>query len=493
MLLLALSLATPTFAQSTEEDLGKYWALRDRLTSDFLIQGTARGESIPATVRTDFVSLLKWADGTVQLGWYIGVLATEHNLLSDGTTWPGYDEGNATALDDGLQELHDALFALERLDSEGELAFLWPCDNAGQLDGFFIRDDVPMSFSDQLAGIDLVLSDYADIALYNKEMSQDQVYHLLLGLALVKHLVPPGTMVDGRDLNAWAIELADRIVAHVVTVNNWQIWNPACNKLVDRGPDTRGYAGGLNKAIEFISGTTYLLPVLNGWSLMDSPLNPAYLNTDNLHMTMVLAAVGEGYGLDTLDVLMALAPLQEWYLYPLAYAAMHDATAHPDWAAIEGDLDAYAAFALGQLPAGDEPMSPRPFTAPHGWTSMNRYIRPLEDHYDGGTGTEGQSYHGLDYLLLHNLYYTVSPGLWGIDAPEDTGTTDTGTTVTAPTTDTATTEPGPDDPVEPSANNRAGEKGGCSCQTSSGAVGFWFLPLLVGELARRRGTRVLAR
>jgi MYXO-CTERM domain-containing protein len=56
----------------------------------------------------------------------------------------------------------------------------------------------------------------------------------------------------------------------------------------------------------------------------------------------------------------------------------------------------------------------------HGWTTENRYIRPLASHYAGGDGSDGQAYHGLDFQLLHNLYYLVTPSAWDLGGAGDT-------------------------------------------------------------------------
>src|SRR5688572_2894446 len=56
-------------------------------------------------------------------------------------------------------------------------------------------------------------------------MSQDQVYHLMVGLALIKRFVPPQIAVKGRALRAWAIEQGQRIGEHFAK-GLWVIKNP---------------------------------------------------------------------------------------------------------------------------------------------------------------------------------------------------------------------------------------------------------------------------
>jgi len=88
------------------------------------------------------------------------------------------------------EELYDALAALERLDNVANAAFPDPCTTTPALDGFFIRDDVPADFASHFPGITTIQSDFIDPTLTNKEESQDQVYHVQHGLALVVALVP---------------------------------------------------------------------------------------------------------------------------------------------------------------------------------------------------------------------------------------------------------------------------------------------------------------
>lgn len=422
-----LLLSTSAFAQSTSADLDKYWALRDRLDDEFMVQGAAAGDSIPATYRLDVAGLAVWSDATVRVGWYLGVLATEHALLADPIRYPGFDDGRAGSLATTDQALGDALAALERLDNRAEPSFPFPlCLNvARSTNGFFIRDDVPSSFAGQLPGTTAVLSDGSDLLYTNKEESQDQAYHLLIGLSLVAHLVPAGTVIDGRDLQADAVAQASRIARHLAA-NSWTIRNPACNKDVERGADTIGYAVGIRKAIAFISGGAVNLTVPTAgtiaWPTLRSPLNPAYINTDNLHMAMAVIAIGDGYGADTLDVLVDLANLQHWTAYPLLEEVLHGPSV-TDWSSHRAALVTAARDALDELPAGVFPSSPTGGPpAVHGWTTSHRYLRPDSEQYSGGSGTWGQRYPGLDCMLLHDLVYLADPTAWtpvwaGFDAP----------------------------------------------------------------------------
>src|SRR5262249_22989230 len=150
-------------------------------------------------------------DSTIYLGWYIGTLASEYEMLSHPSQYPGADGGKPDAANATLDELYDALAAMERLDFVADAAFPDPCTTTPTLNGFFVRDDVPATSHQTFPPLTQTLSDFIDPVLTNKEMSQDQVYHVMIGLALAKRFVPASVSVHGKALRAWAIEQAQRI------------------------------------------------------------------------------------------------------------------------------------------------------------------------------------------------------------------------------------------------------------------------------------------
>ena len=115
--LVALTIAlssSSAAAQSTQDNLDKYWRLRTRLTTEFLSVGPAQGQSQPAQERHEGQSFIKFGDTTLVLGWYIGVLATEYELVRQPGRFPGADRANATQVNSTLAELYYALLAMER-------------------------------------------------------------------------------------------------------------------------------------------------------------------------------------------------------------------------------------------------------------------------------------------------------------------------------------------------------------------------------------------
>jgi MYXO-CTERM domain-containing protein len=473
--LLLLLASTLGHADTTTQNLDKYRSLRQRLNSEFVSVGSARGQSQPAPERMDNLALMKWGDGTIALGFYIGMLATEHYILSHPAQFPGAASA-ALDIDTTREELYFALLALERLDRDADAAFPSPCTTTPALNGFFLRDDVPADFHARFPGITTIQSDFIDPTLTNKEESQDQVYHVQHGLALVVALVPASVSVQGKALRAWAIEQAQRITKHF-TKGDWIIRNPACaNRAVNRGENATGYSYGETLAAAYITDGAYTPTTSafwqNIWSTLRQPSNPAYDDEDNLHMALAIMAVGDGYAADTPQVLATLAATQDWPLYPLLHRVLHPDAA--GFCTTASSVNPRARVMLDELTLQTEPSCPGPSgPAPHGFTTHNRFIRGKSQAYVGPTGCEGIRYHGLDYMLLHNLYAIATPGTWNgnPDADPCAPVAPDG----APVLD-ADAGIDMDEPKDPPA-------GGCGCQTRSGTG--WLLLLLVALLLLR--------
>jgi MYXO-CTERM domain-containing protein len=485
---LAITLASSSVhAQTTQQNLGKYHQLRERLLTEFTEVGGAPGQSQPADVRDDGEGFIKWADSTIRLGWYLGVLATEHHLYTNPAHFPG---AAPTGPEATLDELYYALLALERLDQVADASFPPPCTSTPALNGFFIRDDVPDGFHTKFPPLHTTYSDFVDPVLTNKEMSQDQVYHLLLGLALVKRFVAGGVSVNGRELRPWAVQQARRIIEHVAK-DNWVIKNPACdNRNVNRGPLASGTSHGTRRAIEFITDGEFVpevqLAMQSIWEGMRAPNYPVYIDIDNLHMTNAIAAVGNGWGESTADDLALLGQAPDWPLYALLHRALH-ADAAIGWCRTAEQINARARFMLDELPDGADIASPKPApVATHGFTRSNRFMRDKQTAYTGEPGSEGYRFNGLDYLLLHNLYAIATPATWqggsgpGVPAcaaPEpDAGANDAGSG-------------GSGGPDASAANGGASDDGGCGCRTAregSSSSAPWLALFVFAALLNRR-------
>lgn len=465
--------ALPARADTTEDDLAKYLRLRARLQADFMSVGLEPGQSEPAPERNDAAGFMKWGDGTIALGFYTGVLATEVYLLSHPATFPGADGGDPARLDGTVRELYDALYALERLDLVADASFPPPCTSEPSLNGFFIRDDVPADFFAHFPGITEIRSDYIDPVLTNKEESQDQVYHVQTGLALVVQLVPDDLVVEGRALRPWAKEQAERIARNFA--DDWVIRNPACNdRRVNRGDDVLGYSFGESLAVAALTEGAFVpttAPDLEPiWNTLRYPENPVYGNENNLHMALAIMAVGDGFGADTAEVMATLAALQDWPLYPLLHRALHGAAA-TGFCATFPSVNQRAREMLDELPADGEPACPLPGgPAPHGFTSHNRFIRGASQAYVGSPGCDGLRYHGLDYMLLHNLYAIATPGTWDGSPDADPCASVDGDPDAGPDASVGGDDAGdmPGDAGTPDAGAPAEGASGCACSLATG-------------------------
>ena len=116
----------------------------------------------------------------------MGVFARSTSSYTDPLSFPVRAAEVRAA--DTRDELYFALRALERLDEVADASFPPPCTQTPALNGFFMRDDVPAEFHRNFRRSPLCARTSSIPRITNKEMSQDQVYHVLIGLALTKRL-----------------------------------------------------------------------------------------------------------------------------------------------------------------------------------------------------------------------------------------------------------------------------------------------------------------
>lgn len=402
-----LLLCAPALADDT------YWRLRDRLTTEFLVVTEEPGGSIPATRRVDTTASMKWADATIQLGWYVGALAIEEALLRDALL-PGFDQGGARTADGSARELALALGAFDRLDDHAADGFP-DCAGPWGLDGFFVRDDVPADFGAQFDGISTIESDWIDPTLTNKEESQDQLIHVLLGLAIVARVTDPELEVDGVRLRDQAVATAARFGAHAAADGEWVIRNPGCeDRAVNRGEAAQFFSTAIAATVASITGEAPAEGLFaDAWEASADPDFPAWDNSDNLHMALALATAGDAWGEPTGPRIVTLAEAHRWEAYPALHAFLHGASADVDMDALEGRLS----MQLDEIGEGD-PASPWPSgPTSNGWTTWHRYIVESDEQYVGSSGSTGYAYPGTDWLLARMAYAAV----WEVDWPVAAG------------------------------------------------------------------------
>lgn len=425
-LLIAFLVFTNALAHSqyNPDNLEKYWYYSQRFKDNFIVisSGDEQGTNIPAMIVKEDGNM-DWNDGNSGLQYYIGMLATEYRLLKDY----GLNYQNT------LNQLDYAIKAIERLDREVEA--LWedgyPCSN-----GFFMRDDVPSNFAQwavnsgknpNLAGrsISSTFTDYPP-ALGN---SQDNVWNYLPNLALVAMLVDEpgivarvkklaGDMVnnmhgydffscpfDNKDLDydcpgGWGLNAG--FTKGKCYVPAWIIRNPTTEGLVPYGghiyevtlADHSGRQWGFAEAAEFITGKNHHY---NGsGNEREIMVNMANLadEDENWSFKQLFAVIG--YYWDYIDTRFDVDNPYHEYI-PLVWEILHNdlslnETGH--WKTVyENLLDLAPNCGPHYYSNGDHQTF---------WDYRNRLSSdqgPL-----GEVSTHGD-FSGIDYMLLHNLYW----------------------------------------------------------------------------------------
>ncbi len=473
-LVLVLIFSGTLLSQGDLTNMKKYWFYRHRLLNDFMVKGDCQGCSQALNERafntgTDG----KWGDNTINLANYISILATEYELLSQ----------QSQPTDSTIEELYFALKAFNRLDSDAEVSLpphtrskdVATVVSGGNLNGFFIRDDIYRNFlldHPKLANgvtssrqITAIQSDFIDPNPRWKEMSHDQVWHLMMGFALIRKYIPPGLSWQGKSLNnldfntdIWqeAENIMGRIINRIKN-DGWVIYNPNTGLRVLRGPEVRELSYGAAEAACYVkNGNTSLDPGFPVHTCNDYHDGITY-STADLWMDF-----GHGYGTliaisseEDFKVQILAALGNSWWnranpFLPdpyLVWSVIHDPSSflHPFTSIATlvtatipvpptnvtiPELTTRALIRdyqhlplLRQILHGGPNLIPSsyysnlldlgPCDGPHNfpgdmstfeWSSSNRLHHP---NHRGGSGNPGE-YNGLDYMLYYNLYHIVA-------------------------------------------------------------------------------------
>lgn len=459
LMLLVIFGSLNSHAQGDLVNLQKYWHYRHRLVNYFMVVGEGPGKSLPADIRNQNGNHeLHWGETLIFLGYYVGVLATEYRLLQD----------NSQATDRTLTELFYALKAIDRLDEKAEVQWELP----GSKNGFLIRDDVPENFvmdnSNQLnQGITPnqwgpcsayicgsgrpgwavgTVSDFKSLK-GKSEMSQEQAYGLLLGLALANHYLDAGKLsfIDNssgtqfqknEDLKAMAFSAADRLLDYMKShykgngnYSHWSITFPDNNKVV-KGGLLNGYAYALARAGNQITKKNYKDAYSESFETL----------WQNQQESSIIRCYGTGQDEAIHYMAMTLAALSNAWKYPkLPSQTAKNST--PDRILQHGDYDAGStkvcnwpdhhygwdvfygllwdcfygnSGTIGDLCKARDILNSANWDGPFnhnasdkanfGWCSTRRFVSDAPQQETGKSGFEG-NYNGLDYMLLFNLYY----------------------------------------------------------------------------------------
>lgn len=497
----------------------KYWKYRDRFNALFMVEGTGNGmtqgqvqivDQYHDWVDCGWSKINIGADQTLQLGWYIAVLATEFKLL--------HDQGLST--DRTTRELWYALQAFNRLDVEAEEYFeepqpVWwngvvPSNLAvltGNLNGFFLRDDVaanslttfpqlaesngnyygaafearfwnsalydannqPLPFTciaSQFGGAPPSLA--SSITGYEcDEESIDQINHMLTGLTLVWKCVDHNVTYNNQpfldnETSIWeeARKIVDRIATNC-SANGWQLRNPETGHCVTCCSNsqicTPGGAGGYQllaypvaKIASMITGNpvhdyipTIEIPTyFHVWQMCQMG---GVIGTEYFKALEMAALSNEWYGY----IYLAPPPIDYAQLLTLQIAGLACSVCDGNFISIptndtESKLDADC-----QLPDIDDKLLPliheviygdpmyfpaytylnllnrAPCTGPYlqnltatgggyvyedpFWCCTNAWLYPDRRYENilpnGINNPRPGEFNGLDYMLLHNLYF----------------------------------------------------------------------------------------
>ena len=432
ILLLSIFIAINTFSQIKAQSLDtKYDNYRNNLVNYYMLGvGDIDGYSIAASERQTESHRIKWADATISLGHYIGVLATEYHILSA-------EKQNTQQT---IKELYYAISALYRLDYRAETYYIGEDSIKGvaKLNGFFIRDDIG-SLSDKeyhrlnnnskLTSVNRFESDLMDYdkALgfsINNEMSKDQVIFLLMGLQLVDKYIPEEIsyykggerIAINYSPNISSIKLAAKhisiLMLEYISSNKnllgWYIKNPITNKKVKRGFNAFHFqAKAYNKIYErYTDGNNIYGRCNRLTSAIENGLLRISIGTITKkgqgHMVLTLAAISNQFGKKTQSKIFKYSFKKystnanyEWesLLHAVLFSVKNDS------------LNAKKVWFENFL--SDAPMN-GPYNFKNGdktsydWSVSRRTTQP-ENRGDKYTGYKA-TFNGLDYMLIYNLY-----------------------------------------------------------------------------------------
>ncbi len=404
--------------------------------------GSDQGESLPANEYASNEQFLKWSDTVIRQGWYLGVLATELELHRRSTAYSQAGAQFQITLAETENELKLAVNALERLqlpstnlqDYRLFAEYFLPNKIEPMLDyqteneySFILRDDVNASIINKIPNVEKMESDFAPLidvtseAQLMKEESQDQVYHLLMGIAILKKFQ------GDSDFTKSAEKVAGNVMGWIAR-HNWEIKNPALSQNVSRGAYTEGMAYGAWYATKNLTGIELTRPSLPIWTLSEKIWeNIAILGNaitdllnllklkgslqdqvrDALAMILALSVNGTNWDSRTYRVVLDLAELNgnNWHIYPLLWSILHEDSTHIDelYDKIRPMFMSLTEF-QGNSPAA---------AAPEGWRAPLRFIatREEQDKLDGTRLALGSVFSGLDFMLLYNAMAIAKPDM----------------------------------------------------------------------------------
>ena len=371
----------------------KYWDYRYSFKKEFISIGTGNGKSLPATMQSTETQQLDYSNASVQLGWYIAMLATEYQILSANMYLP-ITEHEELSPTQNLIELYRALKTLDRLDGNAE--GLFECDSLA-LNGFFIQNDNYFLDQDSL----LIKNKRGSI-----EPDVDQYLNLFLGLAMVKQFIPEGTIVKGEDLNKLACTQASRMIIYLEK-NDWRIshaCNPSKTDIFSYGEyNMRKYSSELREVFSFFNdeGDSDLkIPFFRRkfWNAFKGKGNSIFEeNRSILVQTLSNSAKNK-----TGKRLKKRALKEKWFIYPLLNAVLY-----PEQADFEKD----SLINLSETMLNEVSSTEIVSSNQSDWNTSNYFFSNAEQRKSSQFREEQMKFNGLDFLLFYNIWFIHRTGL----------------------------------------------------------------------------------
>jgi hypothetical protein len=417
-------------AQSVEDNLAKYWLYRNFYKKQFIVVGDNAGESIPFAAYYPNEDLsyqgtwnhqlecypipsglgaLTTGDATLQIGIYLGILATEYALLKQ----TGYSTAGTE------REIFFAIKAFERLDLAAEAFF----GNPGANDAtFFLRDDIPFGFTKDEQGayfipsylatnpndtlIHVVKGDFTCANLseerkYPGVTSQDQVAHLSVGFTLLQRYLDEEAEYQGVLLKAYGRTVYRRMYDAFKAngfVAGKPVQLPASWRLDYRSLIQAGYP--FKRVINLFYGGNEFNPGTDRTNWINIFLPGYLLSPDkpyNWAMGLIWAAIGDAVNSE--NWLAQQTKDRHLELYALLHACIHN---KPVGDALSGsDFMNLLNSAPCNPPCKDGNTGcPTPDNADwnvgYRWTNNSR---------NSDQGWQRGFFNGADYMLLYNLYH----------------------------------------------------------------------------------------
>lgn len=367
--------------------------------------------------------MLDFGDGTIKLGRYIAMLATEYEVL----------RRNKKDFSKTVKELYFALKAYYRLEAKAAELF-----NVKEYPGFFVRSDAPPNFWEKFQDlpphrlspegnaytqeVSCVMGACAcakdnKLSVKNGDFtSQDQVINLLLGMAFIKRYVDSSVVYENHSILEMAQDIAFRMINRLQT-DNWKITDPLGEHPPNRwGGNALYYAYGLEKSGEYIYGQktdkkkrfkrAYLK------SIYGTVSGAGNFNSDNLTMFSTLYAISDVKSAGA-GIAKAMTKFDN-QLLQVYHQLLQKEPFNPEKKRDTALAD-FIEKRLREAPISGPCNDSRPdkeripsfwwYYCPNtpGWQDGENYVSASDDGYLNEKGRTGE-YNGVNYMLMYNCY-----------------------------------------------------------------------------------------